>query len=261
VVLSCMVMTFKRNQLWANDGTLWAYQLEQYPKDDIAMNNLAMNFYMTQQYSKATPLYHKLALIDKDDYRPPLFLGLMAYEQEHYNQAVKLLDQALPLAIYRAGESKQGTALGNIKLEFVEVIRNKLIFAYIEAITQEIQKGRQKDADRFLKALVELMPGPPDFYNNIGIEFFNEQKFAQALTCFDTAIRLKPESPLAFTNRGIAAYALGKNDMAATAFERALKIDSEFLPALSSYCKFLKDTDRDYTAICRKAQIAQSKKS
>lgn len=252
-VAGLMVMTFQRSQVWADDGTLWTHQLERIPDDDIAMNNLAMHYYRTQQYALSRPLYTKLARLAPNDYRPPLFLGLSALEQGRYEEAVRDLHHALPLAIAKVRESKDGTALGNIREEFIVAIRDKLLLAYVEVITRAEQEEQPQKAVRYTDEMLKSVPGPPQLYNGIGTMCFSEGRYPQALFSYETAVRLNPEYALAHTNKGIAAHALGKNNAAEGAFKRSLEIDSEFLPALASYCTFLQNTGRNAEDICRKA--------
>ncbi|MGN6578933.1 MAG: tetratricopeptide repeat protein [Bordetella sp.] len=68
---------------------------------------------------------------------------------------------------------------------------------------------------------------------NHGVQLAYQQRFDEALACFDGAIALQPGLIEAFLNRGIALFYLGRVDDAVTSYDHALALEPDWPEALN----------------------------
>lgn len=68
-------------------------------------------------------------------------------------------------------------------------------------------------------------------HNNLGIQLFQAGRAAEALSAFDTALRLRPAYPEAHNNLGSALLRLGRPTEAAASFVRALGYQGDYAEA------------------------------
>ncbi len=232
VILFFAIATYQQNKVWTDDGTLWRAHLAKYPKDDVAMNNLAMHYYMTKEFDKAIPIYIQLVQIDPYNYKPPLFLGLMALEQGYPEKAVAALTQALPLAITEF-EKDNKSSIEHIEAPMIQVIKENLIKAYGQAITAAEQEGRNTEQLVYYQDLTKIMPDDPNLYNNMGQVHQRMGEMKAAVESFEKAMEISKEyNALAHANIGYVKFELGELDEARKIFEEGLEQDPTARAAL-----------------------------
>ncbi|HLX64343.1 MAG TPA: tetratricopeptide repeat protein [Planctomycetota bacterium] len=85
--------------------------------------------------------------------------------------------------------------------------------------------------------------------NNLGNAFAIEKRHAEAITCFQSALRIKPDYTDAEYNLGVEYSALGKKEEALEHYARALKLNADY-PQINCYMgDVLRDLQRDGEAI------------
>lgn len=67
----------------------------------------------------------------------------------------------------------------------------------------------------------------PEYYSQLGVSLFNEQKYAESIEYFDNAIELDDENPNYFNLRGHARYACGDSKGARSDFNKSKKLKSK----------------------------------
>jgi len=73
------------------------------------------------------------------------------------------------------------------------------------------------------------------------LSFFYQDKFAEALTESNLALKINPEYKRCYNSRGGAYFGLGENDRAVADFNRALELDPEYAGAYYNRgCVFIK---------------------
>ena len=60
-----------------------------------------------------------------------------------------------------------------------------------------------------------------------GVEFCEQEKFTEALACYNAAILLDPENEIVWYNKGLTLYELDKNQEAMRCFDKAIRLDTE----------------------------------
>ncbi len=223
VILFFSLATYQQNKVWSHDGTLWKTHLAKYPQDDVAMNNLAMHYYMTKEFEKAVPIYIQLIQINPFNYKPPLFLGLMAFEQGRFKKAIVALTQAMPLAIAEF-EKDRKSSIEHFEAPIIQIIKEKLVKAYENVIAAAKREGRNKEQLAYYRDLLQILPDAPDLYNNMGQIHQRLGETEAAVNAFEKAMAVSKEyHALAHANIGYVKLENGKLDEAREIFEEGLR--------------------------------------
>ncbi len=216
-------ITYRLNQVWTNSGTLWSHQLSKYPNDDIAINNLAMYYFRTKKYKEAKEVYAELSRLTPKNFRPYLFMGLIAFEEERFDDSIRFLHQALPLA----------------DDELKESIVVQLLSAYAKAVTQAKQENRYNDAIAYYRAVIELLPNNRSVYNDLGNAFDAQGDTESAMAAYRQAMEVSESYfATAHANMGLALLKRGLLGEAQKIFEEILVREPSALAA-SGKCKVL----------------------
>ncbi|HEX5284649.1 MAG TPA: tetratricopeptide repeat protein [Bryocella sp.] len=79
------------------------------------------------------------------------------------------------------------------------------------------------DADKWTLRSVEMDPANADAWYSLGRIRYTEQRFSDALSCFQHVLKLAPKSAKAENNLGLTYDALNQTDAAAAAYRRAIE--------------------------------------
>ncbi|MGD2086331.1 MAG: tetratricopeptide repeat protein [Candidatus Aminicenantes bacterium] len=75
---------------------------------------------------------------------------------------------------------------------------------------------------------IKIDPKYARVYNNMGIAFYNLQKYDEAISAYQNAIKIKPKYAAAYNNMGNALYKQEKYDDAIAAYKKAIEIAPEY---------------------------------
>ena len=67
--------------------------------------------------------------------------------------------------------------------------------------------------------------GPKYDWNNKGLDFLNQQKYEEAIKCYDEAIKLNQKNEEAWYNKGVSLNDLGKYEESLKCYEEAIKLN------------------------------------
>jgi len=90
-----------------------------------------------------------------------------------------------------------------------------------------VEQGDAEEGRRVLASVDETQVKDPTIYVNVGIGMLNQDKVAEAVTYFDTAIAQFPEHPDAYYYRGISRLQLGNVEGAKADLQRFLTLAPE----------------------------------
>jgi tetratricopeptide (TPR) repeat protein len=82
--------------------------------------------------------------------------------------------------------------------------------------------GDWDDADKWTLRAVQMSPSYADAWYSLGRIRYNEQRFSDALSCFQQVLKLSPKSVKAENNLGLAYEAMNQVDAAAAAYRQAI---------------------------------------
>ncbi len=239
--------TLELNQKWETGGTLWRYHLDRFPDDDVAINNLAIFYYRNGQYPQALKTYTDLVKIDPGSFRPHLFIGLIAFDDKRYDDAIVNLSRAFPLAEE------------NIK----ESIHAKLMESYFKAVELAKREERLEDAVNYYYDMIAVSPDFPEIYNDLGNTYRDMEDFASARNAYEKAMEIsKDYYAEAHANIGQLLLAEGKTDEALALFDENLGRDPSAIAAGGRCTVFVqrKETDKAVYA-CFEAVSIEPEKS
>ena len=86
----------------------------------------------------------------------------------------------------------------------------------------------------FFKRIIELDPENYRAHYNLGIAYFNLNRFEEALNSYKIAISIKPDNKHVYYNIGLLHEKTENFESAIEAYEKALKIDPNYIYAMHS---------------------------
>ena len=87
--------------------------------------------------------------------------------------------------------------------------------------------GDFTDADKWFSKVTAEAPGDPDAWYLLGRTKYNENRFAEAVACFQHVLALRPKDVQAEDNLGLAQQGLGHIDQAKIAYQTAIDWQGE----------------------------------
>jgi Tfp pilus assembly protein PilF len=89
--------TAAQNVYWANDMILYAHAVNAAPRNVIAINHLANEFYKRRRPDDAYKLYRESLRVKPEHWATHFALGITLYETGKFQEAQKELERAIPL--------------------------------------------------------------------------------------------------------------------------------------------------------------------
>ena len=83
--------------------------------------------------------------------------------------------------------------------------------------------GDWADADKWTLRAVQMSPSDPDAWYSLGRIRYSEQRFSDALSCFQQVLKLSPKNVKAENNLGLAYEAMNQADAAMAAYRQAIE--------------------------------------
>lgn len=87
--------------------------------------------------------------------------------------------------------------------------------------------GDMADADKWTLRAVQMDPSDADAWYSLGRIRYTEQRFSDALSCFQRVLKLVPKSVKAENNLGLAYEATNQTDAAVAAYRQAIEWQNE----------------------------------
>jgi tetratricopeptide (TPR) repeat protein len=97
---------------------------------------------------------------------------------------------------------------------------------------QTIQRNREwRDAKALWQQTITVSPQSHNAYNNLGVAYFLEGAFPEAIAAYETALRLKPANPLPYMNIGLILEQQGDLEQAIRYHQKALALNPAYAEA------------------------------
>jgi Flp pilus assembly protein TadD len=94
----------------------------------------------------------------------------------------------------------------------------------LERVGQDyVLLGDWADADKWTVRAVQMSPSDADAWYSLGRIRYSEQRFSDALYCFEQVLKLSPKSVKAETNLGLTYEAMNQVDAAMAAYRQAIQ--------------------------------------
>ncbi len=198
--------TYARNQVWADEMTLYRDSAAKSPGKARPQNNLGAALSRQDRLPEAIEMY-QLALRIKPE-----------YGDAHYN---------LGYALSKTGRLDEGLA------HFREAVRiEPKQVKYLNNLgVALVLKGNYAEAIDQLKKALKIDPSDADVHNNLGLAFKKQGDLDAAMQHFSSAVSLDPRHPDALYNRGVILMEDGQLEVARKHFARVLEISPGYEPA------------------------------
>ena len=195
------------------------------PSRDIAnaFQN-AVNLHQRGQLAQAELLYRAILKQAPKHFDALHFLGVIGYQQKHYEAARELIRRALKL------NPKSAAAHSNLGIVLCEL-------------------KRHGDALASFDRALAIEPNSAEALNNRGNALRELKRHAEALASYDRALAINPDYAEALNNRGNALGDLQRHDEAVTSYDRALAIKPDYAEALGNQAEALRRLGRHEAAL------------
>jgi Flp pilus assembly protein TadD len=90
--------------------------------------------------------------------------------------------------------------------------------------------GDWEDADKWTLRAVQMNPSNADVWYSLGRIRYSDQRFSDALSCFQQVLKLSPKSVKAENNLGLTYEAMNQVDAAMAAYRQAIEWQNEGPP-------------------------------
>ncbi len=256
-----IILCAGRNFEWKNPLVFYKNIIKYSPDSFQAHNNLGLQYEYLGRFNEAEREYKKALAIKPDLIEARSNLASLYFKLKLYNQA-KIEYESLESNQLGAKAAEVGNNLGNIyevtgKLEGAIVKYNqalaldpKLKFTHFnlariylakgdfnlavnhisESLGKSASKADAKIILGFLKNTGSVKNGA-QFYNNLGINFAQNNRWDAAVGAFSCALELDPGSSDYYYNLGLVYLNKGEKDKAKLALKQALRINPNHIRA------------------------------
>ncbi|NTW51221.1 MAG: tetratricopeptide repeat protein [Chlorobiaceae bacterium] len=200
----------------------------------------ALEHHQHGQLAQAQSIYETILVIEPNNAEALHLLGCIAYQKNHFQDAVELINRAISLcpdnAVFHSNQGLSLIALGKPDAAVAGYDRAiKLNPNYAEAFYNRgiaFEKLTLFDAAmESYKRAVAINPDFAEAWNNLGNLLNRLEQFNTAVDSYNRAIAIKPDYAEAWFNRGIALYPLKDFDAAIDSYNQAIAIQPDFAEA------------------------------
>jgi len=124
---------------------------------------------------------------------------------------------------------------------------------YYEKGQAALTSGNYPEAEKAYEKLRQLSPGTAEIYANLGLVYFQEKKFDEAVTTLNRGLKLKPNLPKAETLLAISLSELGRYKEALPGLERCFRQSSD--PTVKRMCGL--QLERSYTGLQKDSKAVE----
>ncbi len=242
------VLTFQRNQAWANGVVLFDDVVKKNPTIGHAYWARGVGKYDRKDIQGALSDYNEA--IEKN-YRFPVAYNNRAncyYMMDSLPQAISGYDQTLKVdSKYAMAYYNRGTAKQKLKdyagslADYKNSIKNNfehLAWAYSGLGVSYYNMNDMPNALFNLNKTIEVDPQYANAYFYRGLVEYNKKEYSSAEEDYSKSIKYDPNNSTAYFNRGIMRIALKDTSNACTDFNKALELGySQANDMLKIYCK------------------------
>ena len=209
--------------------------------------------HQTGQLDRAEAAYRHVLALAPEDADALHLLGVLRYQQQHHEQAIDYIGQAIRLQSDRVHYYNSAAlacmALGHFA-GAEDACRQALRRApeYPVALGTLVAvlraTGRLDEAEPAYRQALRLRPDDPDLHNGLGLVLRALGRPAEAEQCYRAALRLQPGLPEAHNNLGTICNALGRPAEAEASYRTALRLRPDYWEAHANLGSTLRQLNR-----------------
>lgn len=168
-----------------------------------------MGLHQSGELIQAQAVYQQVLRLNPDHFEVLHLLGVLAYQQKHYEVAVDLIGRAISLHAKNAN-------------------------FYYNRANALVELGRNEEALAGFDAALKLLPEFADAFNNKGLLLLATGHIEDALPCMQEVVRIRPNSYIAHFNLGNVAAGARRFDAAIEAYNQSIALSPEFAQAFTN---------------------------
>ena len=266
LLAACAVGTWKRNQVWRTDASLWRDVTLKSPENGRGLMNYGLTFMEHGDVSSALDYFQRAAVFTPNYYILEINLGIALdllnrpeESEPHFRRAVNLQpNDAQPYYYYGRWLRKQGRAVEAVQMLQLAVRKNPdfmparylLMQSYheqarwpeLKALAQDTLSVAPGDrsAQNYLESsqhppdptaaaalLVQQQPSPEN-YLNLSLVYHRAGRYQDSIAAARQALALKPDYAEAYNNIAAAYEAMRQWDPAIAAAQQAVRLKPDF---------------------------------
>ncbi|MEA1874443.1 MAG: tetratricopeptide repeat protein [Bacteroidota bacterium] len=258
--------TYKRNQIWSSNESLWYDVTVKSPRNARGLMNYGLVKMEQGNYKEALEYFNKALLLEPDYFYLHINLGILKNAmgkpdeaEAHFKRTLKYLSQASPSYYYARFLKSQGRideAINHCKRSInisyshmqarhllmdlyfhkqekehlIKLINETLEInsgdAFAKAMQEKVKTIGQSKLEQ-LKSTAQHQPSPEN-YLNLSLEYYHHEMYEACIEACYKALEIKSDYALAYNNICSAYNRLGEYEKAIEACEKALSINPEF---------------------------------
>ncbi|MBI4684699.1 MAG: tetratricopeptide repeat protein [Nitrospirae bacterium] len=232
--------TYRRNNLWRDEMTLWEDVIIKSPNKARAHNNLAY-LYDDKELTEEAIEHYNIAIQLNPNYADAHYnIGIAYNKRGLFNKAIEQYLTVLRLKPdFTAAYNNLGVAYYNKGLfdkameQYQTALRLKPDYADAHYNLGDVydSMGLTDKAVEHYQAAIKFNHDFAAAYNNLGVAYYNKGLFDKAMEQYQTALRLKPDYADAHYNIGCIYFVKSDFDNARKEIQRALLIKPDYIQA------------------------------
>jgi protein O-mannosyl-transferase len=219
-----MFLTWRQNQIYSDDITLYQAALEKNPGFWMGHGNLAKTYFRAGRFKDAIAHFEQALAINPDYFDAHNDLGVLLTQFGRPEEAIEHSKKAMLL---NSSFPESRFNMGN---------------AYNAA-------GQHQEAINFYEQALHMKPNYPDAMNNLGLTLVEEGRFEEAIEYYRKALSLRPDYADAHYNLGLVLAQTGLPEEAIKQYTEALRIKPNFAEAHGNLGRALFKTGRIWEGI------------
>jgi len=245
-ILPLAFLTITRENVFANELSLWSETIRISPFSSIAHNGLGHVYFENGKLDEAMDQFKKTLQINPYYVTAHNNLGLVYFEKGKIDEAIVEYRRALEINPNHAGAhynlgialSRKGDVNATIAQyeKTLEITPNDIDVRYNLGVIF-MQKGQLDEAiTQFQKALT-INPGMAEARSNLGNIFFQKGQINEAEIQFKEALKINPNYAEAHNNLGSVLMQKGQADEALLHFQEAVRLKPDYSDAQDNLAK------------------------
>ena len=210
----------------------------------------AMALHRAGRLAEATAIYKSVLAVQPDDFNALHLLGLVAFQDKKYQEAIQLIERALK------SDSSAYTAFNNLGLAYRaagNVAESGRSFSRAVELNDQYVDARYNLARLFLETddaaaaaaefrrIVEQRPDYAEAHHDLGVTLHAVKDWDGAVESYQRALALKPEFAEAHCHLATTLQVLGKTADALAAYQHGLMLNPNIAEAQVALGSMLQD--------------------
>jgi Flp pilus assembly protein TadD len=217
--------TFQRNQVWKSEETLWRDVVTKSPLNGRGWMNYGNTLMAKGEYKEALDCFHRAQVLTP--HYPVLLINLAIAEdatkqgasaEQHFREALRLAPSSPDSYTYYSRYLLSHAQAQQAR----ELLRAAIDLSPRDLAARDLLNRAESEAAR------EPMTHPAEFYLDLSLRLYREQRYVESIVACRLALALRPNYAEAWNNIGAADNKLHRFEEAAAACEQALQAKPDF---------------------------------